>query len=136
MMRTVFVVDEDVDGRRALGDLLEDDGCEVVLLPGPREAIAALAGTCPALVVTDLWTSTEGDGALFATLLAEARRSRASVIVFTAWSTRTLTPRLDVPVVSKPNVGTLLPLIEASLGAKTAVAREALVPAEAVAATA
>ncbi len=133
MMRTVFVVDEDVDGRRALGDLLEDDGCEVVLLPGPREAIAALAGARPALVVTDLWTSTEGDGALFTTLLAEARRSRASVIVFTAWSTRALTPRLDVPVVSKPNVGTLLPLIEASLGA---FARDAPVAAEPLAATA
>jgi DNA-binding NtrC family response regulator len=133
MMRTVFVVDDDVDGRCALGDLLEDGGCEVVLFPGPREALAALARTCPALVVTDLWTSTEADGALFDTLLAEARRSRASVIVFTAWSTRALAPRLDVPVVSKPNVGTLLPLIEASLDAG---AREALGAAETLAATA
>ncbi len=135
MMRTVFVVDEDVDGRCALGDLLEDGGCEVVLLPGPREALAALACSCPALVVTDLWTSTEADRTLFASLLAEARRSRTSVIVFTAWSTRALAPRLDVPVVSKPNVRTLLPLIEASLDASSGGAREALA-VESLAATA
>jgi FixJ family two-component response regulator len=34
--RTVLVVDEDLDGRLALGDLLEDQGWEVVLLPHPR----------------------------------------------------------------------------------------------------
>jgi CheY-like chemotaxis protein len=112
--RTVLVVDEDLDGRLALGDLLEDQGWEVVLLPHPREAVAALGCRRPALVVTELWRAGTPDGASFAALLAQARRSRSPLIVFTAWSTRAISACLDIPVVSKPNIGALLRSIEAS----------------------
>jgi DNA-binding NtrC family response regulator len=115
MTRTVFVVDEDFDGRHALGDLLEDHGWEAVRLSGPREALAALAHLRPALVVTELWRPATPDGASFAALLAETGRARSPVIVFTAWSTRDVMACLDIPVVSKPNIRMLLPLIEAAL---------------------
>src|SRR6185312_4262262 len=78
MTRTVFVVDEDFDGRHALGDLLEDHGWEAVRLSGPREALAALAHLRPALVVTELWRPATPDGASFAALLAETGRARSS----------------------------------------------------------
>lgn len=111
--RTVFVVDGDLDGRLALGDLLEDQGWQAVLLPGPREAVAALACARPALVVTELWRAATPDGASFAALLAQARRCRSPVIVFTAWSTKAISACLDIPVVSKPNIATLLRSIDA-----------------------
>lgn len=123
MTRTVFVVDEDFDGRHALGDLLEDHGWEAVRLPGPREAVAALASVKPALVVTELWRPATPDGAAFAALLAETRRARSPLIVFTAWSPRAVTACLDIPVVSKPNVRMLLPLIEAALRPSPVAAR-------------
>jgi DNA-binding NtrC family response regulator len=125
MTRTVFVVDEDFDGRHALGDLLEDHGWQAVLLPGPREAVAALGCRRPALVVTELWRPATPDGASFAALLAETRRARSPVIVFTAWSTRAVTACLDITVVNKPNIRMLLPLIEAALAPPAPLAARA-----------
>lgn len=110
MMRMAFVVDEDVDMRGALGEFLENEGFTAVLFPGPREARAALAAGAPVLLITDSWVRSSWNDQ-FDALLSEANRSGCPVIVFTGWKTTLLPGRSAVPIVSKPDIRTLLRFI-------------------------
>lgn len=117
MTRTALVVDEDFDTRCALGGLLEDEGFEVVMVPGPEEALAALDSATPALLITDLWARPASNVEHFETVLSEAGRSCCRVIVFTGWKTVSFTGRYDAPVVSKPDIETLLRLVRGQAAA-------------------
>ena len=107
MTRTAFVVDEDVDMRGALGEFLENEGFEPVLFSGPREALACFPAGAPVLLITDSWTRSMWNDQ-FEALLSEANRSGCPVIVFTGWKTTFLPGRSAVPIVSKPDIRTLL----------------------------
>jgi hypothetical protein len=110
MTRTAFVVDEDVDMRGALGEFLENEGFTVVLFPGPKEAVAAFTRGAPALLITDSWTRSPWNEP-FDALLSEANRSGCPAVIFTGWRTTLLPGRSAVPIVSKPDIRTLLRFI-------------------------
>jgi CheY-like chemotaxis protein len=110
MTRMAFVVDEDIDMRGALGEFLENEGFRSLLFPGPKEALAAFTRGAPVLLITDSWTRSAWSKQ-FDALLSEANRSGCPVIIFTGWKTTLLPGRSAVPVVSKPDIRTLLRFI-------------------------
>ena len=110
MTRMAFVVDEDMDMRGALGEFLENEGFRPVLFPGPKEALAAFTRGAPVLLITDSWTRSAWNDP-FDALLSEANRAGCPVIIFTGWKTTLLPGRSAVPIVSKPDIRTLLRFI-------------------------
>jgi FixJ family two-component response regulator len=112
-MRGVFVVDDDLDCRIALGEVLEDTGLSPILFADPREALAALAQTPPALIVTEIGkVGTPGAGP-YRALLAAAMRAELPVIVFSGWNRTAAGLRLPFPFVAKPEVQVLLEMVRA-----------------------
>lgn len=110
MTRTAFVVDEDFDMRGALGEFLENEGFKAALFPGPKEALAAFTRGAPVLLITDSWTRSAWNDQ-FEALLSEANRAGCPAIIFTGWKTTLLPGRSTVPIVSKPDIRTLLGFI-------------------------
>jgi DNA-binding NtrC family response regulator len=125
MARTVFIVDEDLDGRTALADTLDDEGMRPILFRDPRRAVASLAAIQPALIVTDLWRPGSSAAAPFAALLATARQARLPLIVWSGWTRRAAGRDLAFPFVPKPEIRALLRSI------RTAVAQPARATVEA-----
>jgi hypothetical protein len=125
MTRVAFVVDEDVDMRGALGEFLENEDFKAVLFPGPKEALAGFKRGAPALLITDWWTRSAWNEQ-FDALLSEANRAGCPVIIFTGWKATLLPRRSAVPIVSQPDIRTLLGFIRdqtapaAPLGAEVA----------------
>ena len=113
MIRGVFVVDEDLDCRSALGEVLEDLGLSPVLFHDPRAALAALARTPPALIVTEVGNPGTPAAAPFQALLAAATRAELPVIVFSGWNRPAAGPQLSFPFIAKPDVEVLLATIRA-----------------------
>ncbi len=116
MTRMAFVVDEDVDMRVALGEFLENEGFTTALFPGPKEALAAFTPGAPVLLITDSWTRS-GWRDPFDALLSHANRSGCPVIIFTGWMTTLLPGRSAVPIVSKPDIRTLLGFVRVQASA-------------------
>jgi CheY-like chemotaxis protein len=106
-----FVVDEDADMRGALGEFLENEGFAAVLFADPQQALAAFPRGAPVLLITDSWTRSSWNDQ-FNALLSEANRSGCPVIIFTGWMATLLPGRSSVPVVSKPDIRTLLRCIQ------------------------
>jgi len=114
MTRTAFAVDEDVDMRGALGEFLENEGFKAVTFPGPKEALAAFTRDAPVLLITDSWTRSSWNES-FEALLSQANRSGCPVIIFTGWKTTLLPGRSAFPIVSKPDIRTLLRFIRGQM---------------------
>lgn len=108
----MFVVDEDLDCRSALGEVLEDLGLSPVLFHDPRLALAALARTPPALIVTEIGKPGTPAAAPFLTLLAAAARAALPVVVFSGWN-QAAGPQPSFPFIAKPEVAVLLETIRA-----------------------
>lgn len=54
MTQSILVIDDDIDVREMLCRMLEQDGYEVILTRGGRDALERLDGLCPDLVITDV----------------------------------------------------------------------------------
>jgi DNA-binding NtrC family response regulator len=113
MMRGVFVVEEDLDCRTALGEVLEELGLRPVLFPDPRAAVAALARTPPALIVTEIGKPGTPFATPFHALLAAAARLEVPAIVFSGWKPTAVGPHLPFPFIAKPEIPLLLKMIGA-----------------------
>src|SRR5947207_7416274 len=107
MTADVFVVDEDLDCRTGLGELLADMGLAPLLFSNPREALAELARTPPALIVTELGKPGTPAAAPFLVLLAAATSAELPVVVFTGWNRPALEPPWPFPFIPKPDVTVL-----------------------------
>ena len=130
MTRTAFVVDEDVDMRGALGEFLENEGFATALFSAPKEALAAFTRSPPALLITDCWKRSAWNES-FEALLSKANRSGCPVVIFTGWMTTLLPGRSAFPIVSKPDIRTLLRFIRDRV-AQPAAPRSEVAPDEAL----
>lgn len=113
MIEGVFVVDDDLDCRTALGDVLEDMSFSPTLFHDPREALAALARTSPALILTEMGRPGMPAAAPFQAMLAAATRAELPVIVFSGWDRTAVQLPLPFPFIPKPDVAALLDLVRA-----------------------
>jgi DNA-binding NtrC family response regulator len=113
MRRGVFVVDEDLDCRTALGEVLEDMGLLPIPFADPRAALATLVRTPPELVVTEIGKPGTPAAAPFRALLAAATRAQLPVIVFSGWNRAAAEHHLPFPFIAKPEIRVLLEMIRA-----------------------
>ena len=80
----ILIVEDDVDIRSTIARILEDSGYRVVEAPDGIDALAALDGLMPALILLDL-TLPRMDGWTFASELERLGvRSQMPVVVMTA----------------------------------------------------
>ena len=108
---TVFVVDDDVDSRSALGEVLELENFRAVLFSTGWEMLDHLAAEMPAVIVMDLVMPGLSDWDLARILRKDARWRGIPIVIFTAWDDREADPRLRIPVVAKPDINRLLTAI-------------------------
>jgi two-component system chemotaxis response regulator CheY len=105
-----LIVDDDQAIRETLGQVLREEGFEIIEACDGGEALAQMrAATGPVLVLLDMWMPlVSGETALLAALAMPAARARLSFIVMTASpqltspALRATLQRLAIPLVVKP----------------------------------
>ncbi len=119
----VLVVDDDADVRSGAVELLRENGHEVVAARDGREAIAALSGALPDVILLDLALPELGGDEFLERIRRRPALERIPVVVTSAWA-RNISP--PVPIAGwlpKPiDPGELLALLQriASAGAGVA----------------
>lgn len=84
-MKRVLVVEDDVDVRDALAEVLRDAGYDVPEAPGGREALDALRrGPAPAVILLDLMMPDMDGRAFRSAQRGDPRLERVPVILLTA----------------------------------------------------
>jgi two-component system CheB/CheR fusion protein len=81
---TLLVVDDDVDGREALGKILAHLGARVLLAGSGVEALTVLGSAMPEAVLCDLWMPGMDGFAFLERLRQDPRLARLPVIAVTA----------------------------------------------------
>jgi len=111
----VLVVEDDLDIRQAIAELLADEGYECILAEHGLAALEALDLRTPSLVLTDLVMPVMNGVELIAHLQSDARWSDLRVVVMTAVGDRIIgvdLATLMVPVLTKPvDVASLLQVL-------------------------
>jgi CheY-like chemotaxis protein len=114
----ILVVDDDPDFRSALTDILSDEGYPLLQAANGREAFELLVSHRPRLMLVDLMMPVMS-GLEF---LQKVRRDQVlktiPVIVMTSANDAMLTVRLDLPVVYKGDLRTVLQTVRNRLGAE------------------
>jgi CheY-like chemotaxis protein len=80
----VLVVDDDVDIRESIGEVLEESGYSVALAANGREALAALEAAPPSAVLLDLMMPVMDGWELMDELRRSGRHAALPVIVVSA----------------------------------------------------
>ncbi len=112
--RTILLVEDDLDIRETLSDVLRLEGYEVVTAANGREAIDVLdhSTTPPSLILADLMMPVMDGWQLLAELRASGERRKIPVIVSTAANDKLPS---GVPILRKPlELDTLLRMVAAS----------------------
>ena len=110
----VLVVEDEVDARDTLRDVLEDEGYRVVVARDGNEAMRQLASTAPTLVILDLLMPGMSGNALYDEMQRSPLLARIPVLVTTSDPTRA--PR-GVPTLEKPiQIDKLLSLVALASG--------------------
>jgi len=128
--RTVLVADDDEDFRAALAEALEEDGYEVVAVPGGAAALAALEDAAkgrarpPDLLVLDLLMPGVSGIEVLQRLRKSGRWMRLPVLVVTGVNDPMLPVRLDVPIAFKPDAATIVAAVRQQLPGRRATAPE------------
>ena len=81
--KTVLIVDDDPDVSRSVSEILEDEGCKVVISRSGNEALAALAKESVDLVLSDVVMPDMDGYELFRTL--QATRPELPIVLMTAY---------------------------------------------------
>jgi len=128
--RTVLVADDDEDFRAALAEALEEDGYEVVAVPGGAAALAALEDAAkgrarpPDLLVLDLLMPGVSGIEVLQRLRKSGRWMRLPVLVVTGVNDPMLPVRLDVPIAFKPDAATIVAAVRQKLPGRRDTAPE------------
>jgi CheY-like chemotaxis protein len=101
-LRSVLIVEDDLDLRQAVAELIEDEGYECRHASDGIEALAALNLERPDLLIADLVMPLMSGIDLLARLREHPSCRDIPVIAMTAANDRMLGVKLDVPVLQKP----------------------------------
>lgn len=114
--RVVFVVDDDVDIRNTLGELLRDEGYAVVTACDGRDALAKLKDVVgiPCLILLDLMMPIMSGPQLYAQLQADPKLAPIPVVIVSADSdVRGKAAALGGQYIAKPlRLETVLDVVE------------------------
>ena len=84
--RVILIVDADAESRRILQDLLAHHGHTTIATASGDEALSVARSIMPALVVTELYISSNEHPCLVHALRADIRLRHVPVVVFTAFA--------------------------------------------------
>ena len=84
--RVILIVDADPESRRILQDLLAHHGHTTIATASGDEALSVARSIMPALVVTELYISSNEHPCLLHALRADVRLRHVPVVVFTAFA--------------------------------------------------
>jgi CheY-like chemotaxis protein len=114
-MKSVLVVDDDLETRDTIAGLLEEEGYVVLVASDGTNALAQLASGDVGLALVDLLMPKMNGWTLLEALAADASFGHVPVVVLTALSKVSLP--IGVPVLRKPfEFDTLLELVRQSIG--------------------
>jgi CheY-like chemotaxis protein len=114
----IFVVDDDLDFRTVLAQVLSEAGFTPILFDRAVGLLASLEWAIPAAIVTDLVMPELSGSQLIALLGRSERWGRIPVVVMTGNNDTSLPLRLLVPIVYKPDMSCLVSDIRGVLGAR------------------
>lgn len=104
----VLIVEDDVDTREALAELLQGEGLEVTTAPNGRVGLEELSRVRPSLVLLDV-VMPSMSGWEFLQEKAQRPEADVPVVVMTAMPARNVEPGHDCMVLEKPfTVGQLI----------------------------
>ena len=95
----ILIVDDEVNGRETLRDLLEDEGYEVMCAADGREALTQLANARPSLMILDLLMPGMSGNALYDEMQRSPSLAKIPIVVTTSDPTRA---PIGVPTLGKP----------------------------------
>jgi CheY-like chemotaxis protein len=101
-LRSVLIVEDDLDLRQAVAELIEDEGYECRHASDGIEALTALNLERPDLLIADLVMPLMSGIDLLARLREHPSYRDIPVIAMTAANDRMLGVKLDVPILQKP----------------------------------
>jgi two-component system, sensor histidine kinase and response regulator len=95
----ILIVDDEVNGRETLRDLLEDEGYEVICASDGGDALNKLANARPSLMILDLLMPGMNGNALYDEMQKSPILARIPIVVTTSDPTRA---PIGVPTLGKP----------------------------------
>jgi CheY-like chemotaxis protein len=95
----ILIVDDEVNGRETLRDLLEDEGYEVMCAGDGKEALQRLESAHPSLMILDLLMPGMNGNALYDEMQKSPSLAKIPVVVTTSDPTRA---PIGVPTLGKP----------------------------------
>ena len=119
---SVLIVDDDSDFRRVLGEALADEGYRIVEAVNGKEALDRLAVEHPQLMLVDLLMPTMSGLELLQKVRKTPTLRGIPVVVITAANDAMLSIKLDVPVIYKGDIETVLRVVRRSLPSREASA--------------
>lgn len=122
-LRTVLVVDDELDVREIVGEVLADAGYDVRLAADGRQGLAEVSGAPrPLVLLLDLVMPVMTGSELFTKLRSEASTADIPVVIMT--SDPAAAPK-GVPVLAKPvGISTLLDAVGGAFASDGASAEE------------
>ncbi len=102
MNKDILVVDDELDVREYLRDLLEDNGYTVVIAKDGIEAMEALHQKTPDLILLDLMMPGETGTGFYRKLRAHGEYKTIPVIVISGLAGRNVAVSKSIPVLDKP----------------------------------
>ena len=118
----VLIVDDDSDFRRVLGDALADEGYRIVEAVNGKEALDKLEVEHPQLILVDLLMPTMSGLELLQKVRKAPTLRGIPVVVITGANDAMLSVKLDVPVLYKGDIETVLRMVRTSLPSRAALA--------------
>ena len=108
----ILVADDDPDLRPLIGEILEEAGYRPVLFHTAAALLAGLEGANPAAIVTDMAMPGLSGSDMLVQLRKSERWRKIPVVVMTGNNDTSLPLRVDAPVVYKPDIPSLVRVLE------------------------
>ena len=110
-VKTVLVVDDDPDFRAALSCALSDEGYHPIEAFDGVEALKVAAGTPPTLMLVDMMMPRMGGLEFLQRVKRQPALQTIPIVIITAVNDPMLSVRLDLPVVFKGDLETIVQMV-------------------------
>lgn len=119
---SVLIVDDDADFRRVLAESLSDEGYRIIEASNGQVALDRLETERPQLILVDLLMPTMSGLELLQKVRKAPTLRNIPVVVITAANDAMLSIKLDVPVLYKGDIETVLQMVRHTLASSAASA--------------
>lgn len=112
----ILVIDDDQEFRESLAETLSDRGYRTIQAGNGREALDLLASERPSLILIDLMMPIMSGREFLQRVRRLSELKNTQLVMITATNDSMLSVKLDLPVVYKGNLDTILEIVRRRLG--------------------